>query len=117
MFELLVDCKLSGGLKILCTLNWAKCRFLVDVVKVAIDLEANAYTKEELEGDEVRPVCFVSKQEIEKKVRILMYDAEGHFVRQNTKNLRVKAREANAPGGPSRRNFETYVRHLRDNAH
>ncbi|KAG0558974.1 hypothetical protein KC19_10G069100 [Ceratodon purpureus] len=92
-------------------------RFLVDVVKVAIDLEANAYTKEELEGDEVRPVCFVSKQEIEKKVRILMYDAEGHFVRQNTKNLRVKAREANAPGGPSRRNFETYVRHLRDNAH
>ena len=37
-------------------------------MKVAIELKGNPYT-EELEGDVVRPAQFVSKDEIEKKVR------------------------------------------------
>lgn len=93
-------------------------RFLVDSVKVAIDLVGNPYTKEQLEGEEVRPKRSVSREEIEEKVRRLMQEAEGKVVRQNMQGLRRKAREAGAPGGSSRTNFETYVQILQDlNAH
>lgn len=94
------------------------CRFLVDdKLKVAIELTGNPYTKEELEGDEVRPAIFVSKEEIEKKVRCLMHEAEGESVRKNMQNLRLKSREAGGPGGSSQRNFETYVHLLHKNVH
>ncbi|KAG0562121.1 hypothetical protein KC19_9G120000 [Ceratodon purpureus] len=92
-------------------------RFLVDTVKVAIELKGNSYTKEELEGDVVRPARFIPKEEIEKKVRILMQDAEGESVRQNMQNLREKSREAGAPDGSSRRNFEAYVNLLHKKIH
>jgi hypothetical protein len=76
---------------------WIRCRFLVETVKVAIELKENAYTKEELESEEAMPVRFVSKEEIEKKARSLMFEAEGQVVRENVQKLRVKAREAGAP--------------------
>lgn len=94
------------------------CRFLVDGnLKVAIELTPNPYTKEELEGDVVRPVRFVPKEEITKKVRCLMHEAEGECVRKNMQNLRMKSREAGAVGGSSRRNFEAYVHLLHKSAH
>lgn len=84
-------------------------------MKVAIELKGNAYTKEELEGDVVRPAQFVSKEEIAQKARSLMPGAEGEFVRKNMQQiLRAKSRDAGAPGGSSRRNFDTYVRLLSD---
>lgn len=79
---------------------------------MAIELKANAYTKEELESDLVRPVMFYSREEIAKKVRSLMQEAEGEVVRQNVRKLQADAREAGAPGGSSQRNFEAYVRLL-----
>ncbi|KAG0598706.1 hypothetical protein M758_12G094800 [Ceratodon purpureus] len=87
-------------------------RYLVDTSKLAIELEANPYTKEELEGDKVRPEPFYSREEIAKKVRNLMHEAEGQVVRKNIQRLRSAAREAGALGGSSRRNFEAYIRLL-----
>lgn len=87
-------------------------RFLVDTVKSAIELEENEYTKEELESEEVMPVRFVSKHEIEKKARSLMLEPEGAAARENMQKLRAIARDTNAPGGSSSRNFEAYVQHL-----
>lgn len=91
----------------------------MDELNVAIELNGNPYTREDLEGDLVRPPRFVPKEEIEKKVRSLMQDAEGDCVtRKNMQTLQAKAREAGAPGGSSRRNLEAYVQHLRDaNSH
>jgi hypothetical protein len=89
----------------------------VDTVKVAIELKGNPYTKEDLEGDVVRPAQFVPKEEIERKVRSLMQDARGKFIRQNMQNLRAKSREAGASGGSSRISFESYVRRLHRSAH
>ena len=84
----------------------------MDTSKLAIELEANPYTKEELEGDKVRPEPFYSREEIAKKVRNLMHEAEGQAVRKNIQRLRSAAREAGALGGSSRRNFEAYIRLL-----
>lgn len=81
---------------------------------MAIELNGNPYTQEELEGDLVRPVRFVPKEEIEKQVRSLMQEAEGDYVRKNMQTLQAKAREAGAPGGSSRRSFEAYVQLLHD---
>jgi len=79
-----------------------------------MELKGNACTKEDLEGDVVRPRLFVSKEEIEQKVRSLILGAEGQFVRKNMQNLRAKSRIAGAPGGSSNRNFCAYVRLLCD---
>lgn len=86
-------------------------------LKVGIELTQNPYTKEELEGDEVRPVRFVPKEEIAKKARCLMHEGEGECVRKNMQSLRMKSREAGAVGGSSRRNFEAYVHLLHKSAH
>lgn len=88
-----------------------------DKLKVAIEVTGNPYTKEELEGDKVRPVRFVPKEEIAKKARCLMHEAEGECVRKNMQNLRMKSREVGALGGSSRRNFEAYVHLLHKSAH
>lgn len=82
------------------------------MARVAIELKANPYTKEELAGDVVRPELFYSGEEIAKKARSLMRGAEGQVVRKNIQKLRADAREAGAPKGSSRRNFEAYVRLL-----
>ncbi|KAG0623188.1 hypothetical protein M758_3G155000 [Ceratodon purpureus] len=87
-------------------------RSFVDKLKVAIELKANAYTKEELESDVPRPVVFMSKEEIARKARSLMQEAEGQVVRENIQKLWTECLEAVAAGGSSRRNLETYVRHL-----
>jgi len=91
-----------------------RCRFLVDRVKVAIDLKGEPYTKEDLESEQAMPVRFVGKEEIEKKARCLIHEAAGEAVRENVGKLRAKAREVGAPGGSSRKNFEAYVRLLHD---
>lgn len=90
------------------------CRFLVDVVKVAIELKGKVYTKEQLESEEVMPLRFMSKEEIEKKARSLIHEAEGAVARENIQKLRAKARDVVAPGGSSRTSFEAYVRLLHD---
>jgi len=90
------------------------CRFLVDSLKVAIELKGRAYTKEELESEEVRLERFMTKEEIEKKARSLLHEAEGKVVRENVTKLRAQAREVGASGGSSRRSFEAYVRLLHD---
>ncbi|KAG0612863.1 hypothetical protein M758_6G057900 [Ceratodon purpureus] len=87
-------------------------RSFVDRLKVAIELKANAYTKDELESDVPRPVVFMSKEEIARKARSLMQEAEGQVVRENIQKLWTECLEAVAAGGSSRRNLETYVRHL-----
>ena len=84
----------------------------MDTAKVAIELKANPYTKEELESDVVKPELFYSWEEIAKKVRSLMQEAEGQVVRKNVQKLRAAGREAGALGGSSRRSFEAYVRLL-----
>jgi len=81
---------------------------------VAIELKGRAYTKEELESEDVRLERFMTKEEIEKKARSLLHEAEGEVVRENVKKLRAKAREAGAPGGSSCRSFEAYIRLLQD---
>jgi len=88
------------------------CRFLVDTVKVALELIGRAYTQEELESKDVMPMRFVTKEEIEKKVRSLMHDLEIKVVRENVQKLKTKARDVGALGGSSHRNFEAYVRLL-----
>ncbi|KAG0623187.1 hypothetical protein M758_3G154900 [Ceratodon purpureus] len=87
-------------------------RCFVSTLKIAIELKASAYTKEELESDEPRPAEFVSKEEIARKARSLMLEAEGQVVRENIQKLRTECREAVAAGGSSRRNLETYLRYL-----
>lgn len=89
-------------------------RFLVDTVKAAIELKGNPFTEEQLEGELMLPVRFVSKEEIAKKARSLMLEADGEIVRENVRKLRMKAREAGAPGGSSRSNFEAYVSLIHD---
>jgi hypothetical protein len=84
----------------------------VDTLKVAIELKGNAYTHEERDSDVVRPVEFMSKEEIARKTRSLMQEAEGQLVRENIQELRTKCRESVAAEGPSRRNLETYIRLL-----
>lgn len=119
----LSHCGWNSSLETVCAgvpmLAWPKCaeqhmnrRFLVDMARVAIELKANPYTEEELAGDVVRPELFYSGEEIAKKARSLMQGAEGQVVRENIQKLRADAREAGAPKGSSRRNFEAYVRLL-----
>jgi hypothetical protein len=86
----------------------------VDTLKVAIEMKGNPYTEED--GDLPRPVEFMSRDEIARKTRSLMQEAEGRLVRKNIQKLRTKCREAVAAGGSSRRNLEAYVRLLHTNA-
>lgn len=86
----------------------------MDEAKAAMEVQGNPYTKEELEGDEVRPRPFVSKDEIERKARSLMQGEGGQSVRNAMQTLRVQSRDAGAPGGSSRRCFDAYVKLLHD---
>ncbi|XP_024357189.1 mogroside I-E synthase [Physcomitrium patens] len=89
------------------------CRILVDTLRVAIEVEGNPHTKEELESEKVRLDRFVSKEEIEKKVRNLMQEEKGQLIRENMQRLRIKSREVLSQGGCSRQSFEAYLRLLR----
>ena len=79
---------------------------------MAIELKGNAYTTEELEGDVLRPAEFVSREEIARKARSLIQEAEGQSVRENIQKLKAECWEAVAVGGSSRRSLEAYVRLL-----
>lgn len=85
----------------------------MDTLRVAIEVEGNPHTKEELESEKVRLDRFVSKEEIEKKVRNLMQEEKGQLIRENMQRLRIKSREVLSQGGCSRQSFEAYLRLLR----
>ncbi|CAK9857079.1 unnamed protein product [Sphagnum jensenii] len=76
------------------------CRFLVDTAKLAMEM------KEGTDG-------FVSKQEVERKIRALMEEVEGELIKSNMKEMRSHARQAVAEGGTSKQSLQVYINYLR----
>ncbi|XP_024364407.1 UDP-glycosyltransferase 72B1 [Physcomitrium patens] len=90
-------------------------RFLVDTLRIAVELKGDNYAELELEGDGLRPPLRVSKEEIANKIRCLMVEEESQLLQLNIQKLMVKFKEAGALGGSSRLNFEAYVSLLHAN--
>lgn len=85
------------------------CRFLVDTVKLALEVPRGARTIASVINPKEHPAPLVTKEVIEHSVRLLMQEDEGRAVRENMQKMNASARKAVQPGGTSRRNVETYI--------
>lgn len=85
------------------------CRFLVDTAKLAIEVPRGARTIASVIDNKENPSPLVTKEVIERSVRMLMQEDGGFAVRENMRKMKTSAQKAVQPGGTSRRNVETYV--------
>jgi hypothetical protein len=87
--------------------NWAfllsflpcYCRFLVDDVKAAIEVQQSSDRR-------------VTKAEVTRAVKSLMTEDAGRVVRENVEKLRDLALKAVAKGGSVQKNCETFIKEL-----
>jgi hypothetical protein len=75
------------------------CRFLVDDVKAAIEVQQSSDRR-------------VTKAEVARAVKSLMTEDAGRVVRENVEKLRDLALKAVANGGSVQRNCETFIKEL-----
>jgi hypothetical protein len=75
------------------------CRFLVDDVKAAIEVQQSSDRR-------------VTKAEVARAVKSLMTEDAGRVVRENVEKLRDLALKAVAKGGSVQRNCETFIKEL-----
>ena len=85
------------------------CRFLVDTVKLAMEVPRGARTIASVLNPQENPAPLVTKEVIERSVRMFMQEDGGFAVRENMQKMSTSARNAVQPGGTSTRNFETYI--------
>jgi hypothetical protein len=85
------------------------CRFLVDTVKLATEVPRGPRTIASVLDIKENPAPLVTKEVIERSVRLLMQEDGGSAVRGNMQKMMTSAHKAVQPGGTSRRNVETYV--------
>ncbi|KAG0591075.1 hypothetical protein M758_1G143800 [Ceratodon purpureus] len=107
----------SAGVPIL---GWSRgadqhliCRFLVDTARVAMELQKDPPSENDVDNMVVNPMRHVTREEIAVKVRKLMREEEGSAVRARMASMRDAAAEATAAGGSSRRSLDAYVQLLR----
>lgn len=84
-------------------------RFLVDTVKLATEVPRGPRTIASVLDIKENPAPLVTKEVIERSVRLLMQEDGGFAVRENMQKMMTSAHKAVQPGGTSRRNVETYV--------
>jgi hydroquinone glucosyltransferase len=80
------------------------CRFLVDIAKLAIEVQIGK------EG-------FVEKEEVTRVVRLLMQKSLGSDIHKHARKMQELAHEAMAPGGSSQKNLDDYVKELAVSKH